>query len=203
MLEVCDYYGVPVIDVFSVSGLNPHLESQADLFDNAKTHPLQWGHNRLGDIVSTRLLCIQRFDTNDATEDDGGNDSGDSGGGDDTGDITEPITVIWTENTALASSPDNEYTKAMNYRTTSDFVEIPTSGLSINLLDDDIEMCVYIFSANKGLIHIMNSYLTERSYDITDYGSGYIKVMVRSKSSPNAMLITAEQAAAGVAFTAL
>lgn len=190
MLEVCDYYGVPVIDVFSVSGLNPYLESQVDLFDNAKTHPLQWGHNHLGDIVSTRLLCVQRFSSAEyepPVEPD---------------EPDEPMAVTWNENKALQSG--NTALKDMNYRTTCDYVEIPESGLTITLTDDDLEMCVYTYTVNKTQSSAMNSYLTARTHSVPYHTttSRYVRVMIRSKSQPNAKLITSAMATAGVQFTA-
>lgn len=196
MMEVCDYYSIPVIDVFFLSGLNPHVETQADLFDNSKTHPLQWGHKRLGDIVATQVLGIRRFDTAGAIED------GDNGGGDD--DTEDPIVVTWNENKALSSgAASSEYVTTMNYRTTSDFVEVPATGLTITLMDDDIEMCVYTFGATKNLLSAMGSYLTDRYYSVSGGSSvGYVKVMVRSISAPNATLVTAERATAGVVFIA-
>ena len=193
MLEVCDYYGVPVIDVFSVSGLNPYLDSQADIFDNAKTHPLQWGHNRLGDIVSTRLLCVQRFNSADYEPSEPEPDEPTP---------DEPTTVAWYENKALKSG--SVELSDMNYRTTCDFVAVPESGLTITLTDDDIEMCVYTYTVNKTQSSGMSSYLAERTYsvDYNETNARYVRVMVRSKSSPNGKLITAELATAGVQFTA-
>lgn len=190
MLEVCDYYGVPVIDVFSVSGLNPYLASQADLFDNAKTHPLQWGHYRLGDIVASRLLCVQRFSSAEyepPVEPDVPD---------------EPTAVVWYENKALESG--HTALKDMNYRTTCDFVAIPESGLTITLTDDDIEMCVYTYTVNKTQAAGTSSYLTERTYSApyNEVNTRYVRVMIRSKSQPNAKIITSAMATAGVHFTA-
>ena len=211
ILEVCDYYGVPVIDIFSTSGLNPYLESQSDLFDNYKTHPFQWGHNRLGDIVSTRLLSIQRFETADTIDDDnvdnGNNDdnnSGDNGSSDsgDSGDTNnEPITATWNVGKALQSG--NIELSDATYRTTCDFVAIPESGLTITLNDSDLEMCVYTYAVNQTQSKAMSSYLTERTYSVvySETSSRYARVMVRSKSSPNSKVITTEMASVGVQFT--
>lgn len=38
--EVCSYYSIPVLDMWSESGLNPGLPAQLGLFDNYHTHPL-------------------------------------------------------------------------------------------------------------------------------------------------------------------
>lgn len=184
MLEVCDYYGIPVIDVFSISGLNPYLDSQSNLFDSAKTHPFQWGHYRLGDIVATGLLCVQRFHSADYVPEP---------------DADAQISVVWCENTALGSTCE-DYVKPMDYRTTTDYVAVPSSGLTITLVDDDIEMCIYRVGSQKNLVGYDNSYRTERTATVTD--CSYVKVMVRSKSNPDSVLITAERAAAGVQFTA-
>lgn len=63
LMEVCAYYGIPVIDAWGISGLNPHLDFQADMFDSVKTHPLQQGHKLLGDVVASQILAIKRFVT--------------------------------------------------------------------------------------------------------------------------------------------
>lgn len=38
--EVCSYYSIPVLDMWSESGLNPGIDAQLGLFDNYHTHPL-------------------------------------------------------------------------------------------------------------------------------------------------------------------
>ena len=63
IIEVCEYYGIPVIDLFAISGLNPHLASQANLFDKVKTHPLTVGHKKMGDIVASQILALRQFVT--------------------------------------------------------------------------------------------------------------------------------------------
>ena len=59
--EVCSYYSIPVIDLYSESMLNPHLQSQASLFDSYKTHPLQDGHNILGAIMASQIESIKKY----------------------------------------------------------------------------------------------------------------------------------------------
>ena len=63
LIEVCGFYGIPVIDLWAISGLNPYLSSQANLFDAVKTHPLTAGHKKMGDIVSSQILALRRFVT--------------------------------------------------------------------------------------------------------------------------------------------
>ena len=53
--EVCAYYSIPVIDAYSISGLNPHVDSQLSLFDSYKTHPLQPGHDMLARVVVAQI----------------------------------------------------------------------------------------------------------------------------------------------------
>lgn len=50
--EVCSYYSIPVLDMWSESLLNPHLESQADMFDSVRTHP-----NQAGRVIMARRIC--------------------------------------------------------------------------------------------------------------------------------------------------
>lgn len=59
--EVCDYISIPVIDLYTISGLNPHVTSQSNYFDNYKTHPLQEGHNILGGIVASAVQSIKNI----------------------------------------------------------------------------------------------------------------------------------------------
>ena len=63
LIEVCEYYGIPVIDLWAISGLNPHLKSQENLFDVVKTHPLTVGHKKIGDIVASQILSLRQFIT--------------------------------------------------------------------------------------------------------------------------------------------
>lgn len=63
LIEVCEYYGIPTIDLWAISGLNPYLSSQANLFDVVKTHPLTVGHKKMGDIVASQILSIRQFIT--------------------------------------------------------------------------------------------------------------------------------------------
>lgn len=56
--EVCDLYSIPVIDFYSISGLNPSLESQSAFFDNWKTHPYQNGHDVLGKIAAAQINSL-------------------------------------------------------------------------------------------------------------------------------------------------
>lgn len=63
LIDVCGYYGIPVIDLWAISGLNPYLSSQAPLFDAVKTHPLTVGHKKMGDIVASQILALRQFVT--------------------------------------------------------------------------------------------------------------------------------------------
>lgn len=56
--EVCAYYSIPVIDMYSYSMLNPQVASQLSLFDDYKTHPLQEGHNIMARYIIAQLKSI-------------------------------------------------------------------------------------------------------------------------------------------------
>lgn len=56
--EVCEYYSIPVIDLYSKSGLNPHVASQTSLFDELLTHPTQDGHDMIARVVTAQLKTI-------------------------------------------------------------------------------------------------------------------------------------------------
>jgi lysophospholipase L1-like esterase len=56
--EVCGYYSIPVIDLYNISGLNPHVSSQANLFDELLTHPTQDGHNMIARVVTAQIKTL-------------------------------------------------------------------------------------------------------------------------------------------------
>lgn len=43
--EVCDYYSIPVLDLYTTSQMNPHIESQRIAYIPDGTHPNNAGHN--------------------------------------------------------------------------------------------------------------------------------------------------------------
>ena len=58
--EVCGLYSIPVLDMYRESGLNPHLASQAHLFDPALTHPVGEGQKIMARRVAgwlSQLCC--------------------------------------------------------------------------------------------------------------------------------------------------
>lgn len=57
--EVCDYYSIPVIDLYAQSCLNPSVASQSSLFDSYKTHPYQTGHNMIARVVAGQLMALR------------------------------------------------------------------------------------------------------------------------------------------------
>jgi lysophospholipase L1-like esterase len=57
--EVCSYYSIPVIDLYSESGLNPHIQSQSSLFDSYKTHPYQKGHDMIARVVTGKIQSLR------------------------------------------------------------------------------------------------------------------------------------------------
>ena len=56
--EVCDLYSIPVVDLYSISELNPSLSTQLSLFDSWKTHPFQEGHNMLGRVCTGQIKSL-------------------------------------------------------------------------------------------------------------------------------------------------
>ena len=59
--EVCAYYSIPVIDLYSNSILNQAIDSQLSLFDDWRTHPLQKGHEIIARYVLGQLKTIISF----------------------------------------------------------------------------------------------------------------------------------------------
>lgn len=59
--EAADVWAVPVIDIFSLSGLQPMVQEQLQYFSNEKTdqlHPNANGHNRLGKTLYYQLAAL-------------------------------------------------------------------------------------------------------------------------------------------------
>ena len=56
IIEVAEYYSVPCIDLYALSGLNPHIDSSlfADK-DTKLVHPNEAGHERMASVVTAFL----------------------------------------------------------------------------------------------------------------------------------------------------
>lgn len=56
IIEICDYYSIPCIDLYTISGLNPHIDP--DMFadkDGKHTHPSKEGHKRLASVIAAYM----------------------------------------------------------------------------------------------------------------------------------------------------
>ena len=109
----------------------------------------------------------------------------------------------WNEGKAIQSGT-TELVDA-TYRTTCDMVAIPESGLTVTVTDDDLELCIFVYSVSYKQVSGMSCYTQERTktYGYGEINSRYVRIMVRSISNPNSVAVTAERAAAGVHFTAI
>lgn len=60
IIEVAEYYSVPCIDLYALSGLNPHIDSSlfADK-DTKLVHPNEAGHERMASIVTAFLKAYR------------------------------------------------------------------------------------------------------------------------------------------------
>lgn len=61
MIEICSYYSIPVIDFYSISGLNPHIDTS--LFgdtDGKAVHPNEAGHERMASLVVAYLQSLRK-----------------------------------------------------------------------------------------------------------------------------------------------
>lgn len=56
--EVCGYYSIPVLDLYSESMLNPHITAQQNLFDVLLTHPTHYGRLMMARRVKGWLLQL-------------------------------------------------------------------------------------------------------------------------------------------------
>lgn len=60
IIEICSYYSIPVIDFYSNSGLNPHIDTS--LFgdtDGKAVHPNEEGHRRMASLVIGYLQSLR------------------------------------------------------------------------------------------------------------------------------------------------
>ena len=53
--EVCEFYSVPVIDLFNISGLNPSLEAVRNMYMPDGLHPNTEGHRHIANIMENYL----------------------------------------------------------------------------------------------------------------------------------------------------
>ena len=61
IIEMCSYYSIPVIDFYSTSGLNPHIDTS--LFgdtDGKAVHPNEEGHIRMASLVIAYLQGLRQ-----------------------------------------------------------------------------------------------------------------------------------------------
>lgn len=61
IMEICSYYSIPVIDFYSISGLNPHIDTS--LFgdtDGKAVHPNLEGHKRMASLVVAYLQSLRK-----------------------------------------------------------------------------------------------------------------------------------------------
>lgn len=61
IIEICSYYSIPVIDFYSISGLNPHIDTS--LFgdtDGKAVHPNETGHRRMASLVVAYLQSLRK-----------------------------------------------------------------------------------------------------------------------------------------------
>ncbi len=60
MKEVCERYSIPVIDMFSISGLNPIVESIKNMYMPDGLHPNAEGHKLMANIMKYHLNLFAR-----------------------------------------------------------------------------------------------------------------------------------------------
>lgn len=67
MREVCEYYAIPICDLFKDCCMNPSINEHYHLYFGStlpnggrdKTHPNEVGEKLMGDTVTARLLCLK------------------------------------------------------------------------------------------------------------------------------------------------
>ena len=56
--KVCEYYSVPVLNLYAVSGMNPNVESQHQLYFPDGLHPSDKGHKRIAEKLENFLKTL-------------------------------------------------------------------------------------------------------------------------------------------------
>ena len=61
IIEICGYYSIPVVDLYRISGLNPHIDTSlfADT-DGKAVHPNLEGHKRMASFVTAFLEGLKK-----------------------------------------------------------------------------------------------------------------------------------------------
>lgn len=61
IIEACEYYSIPYIDLYTLSGLNPHIDPSlfADT-DGRVVHPNEEGHRRMASIIIGQMQKLRQ-----------------------------------------------------------------------------------------------------------------------------------------------
>lgn len=60
IIEACEYYSIPYIDLYTISGLNPHIHPDQFTDSGYAVHPNVESHKRLASIISSQLLAMRK-----------------------------------------------------------------------------------------------------------------------------------------------
>ena len=64
LIECCEYYSIPYIDLYTFSGLNPHIDPS--LFgdtDGRAVHPNAEGHRKMAAVIVAQMESMKRYDS--------------------------------------------------------------------------------------------------------------------------------------------
>ncbi len=56
--EVAEFYSLPVLDLYAISGLNPEIKKIQDLYMNDGLHPNDLGHKRIAEVIKSFLEIL-------------------------------------------------------------------------------------------------------------------------------------------------
>ena len=62
LIECCEYYSIPYIDLYTLSGLNPHIDPS--LFgdtDGRAVHPNAEGHRKMAAVIVAQMESMKRY----------------------------------------------------------------------------------------------------------------------------------------------
>ena len=60
IIEACEYYSIPYIDLYTESGLNPHIHPDMFTDSSYAVHPNVDSHKRIASIITAKLMAMRK-----------------------------------------------------------------------------------------------------------------------------------------------
>ena len=155
--EVCERYSIPVIDLFSQSGLNPSISQIKDLYFPDGLHPNEAGHTKLAHLMYKYLnLYALQLPNGESVGGTGGGSGGDTGdeGDDNTGTDSSGVTLSYGN---ALSGPEFNNQKTRCYATKNIEIE---AGKTV-ALKDSVNYLLGVYGCSSETAMPANSLLSD------------------------------------------